>query len=235
MLKKIGHIILCLTLVFLLTNILSFNNGDSNNIVFASGVTIEKGDLLFLEVRPIWAWLPYVETVPGNEGNDHVVIYAGNNEVWEACDYSKIPGRIDGVQNNSMKWIKFVYQIKKVGKINITTIQKQKAIDFCKDQAGELYQWTYDRSESLQANPDCNAYPRISRIIFRILYHDPYDPYIDEWYCSELVWAAYMHAAGINLFTESPGIEYIFGFGLFRAFVPAYDLLESKLIDFYDY
>ena len=79
----------------------------------------------------------------------------------------------------------------------VNDTQKRNAIDFAKRQLGKKFQ-----SEFLGLDGDKNYDPT-----------DASDPHANEWYCSELVWAAYYNCN--NSFSdEKPEEEYIYGEGI---------------------
>ena len=162
---------------------------------------IQPGDILFMEVRQFWQDL---FDLPSNNGdhNDHVAMYIGLNRFIESCDYTAWGGGyLDGVQISPWWWMNVVYCNFTVGRVVSATPTKiLETLGFSICQIGETYQHTYSGYEpyhSWHANPDIND-PQSP-------YYYPDDPYIEYWYCTELVWASYLHQ-GINIdATPNPG------------------------------
>jgi hypothetical protein len=194
--NKFVYTLVCFCLLFLLTGVSSYHSGTSNSV--ASGrtsVSIEVGDILFVDIRPLWVQL---FNLPSNSGdsNDHCAIYAGNNKFWETADYTAWEGGFfDGVQKSSLAWMKWVYCEPQIGKVKYaSSSQKSAAVNFAKSQRWEKYQHSYSSHGGCYwANPDVNAPPAIPQSHPFYNKYNYYDKYIDEWYCSELVWAGYLH------------------------------------------
>jgi len=160
---------------------------------------IEFGDILFMDVRPFWQEL---FDLPSNMGehNDHVAMYIGLNRFIESSDYTPwAGGYLDGVQISPWWWMNLVYCDFTVGTVTSATQgNKLAAVCFAISRLGQQYQHTYqgyDPYHSWHANPDIDD-PESP-------YYYPDDPYINYWYCSELVWAAYLRQ-GINT-DSTPG------------------------------
>ena len=80
-------------------------------------------------------------------------------------------------------------------RVNATTEQKQNAVDFAKLQIGKFFDMPYDRGAK-NYNPE-----------------DPNDSNANQWYCSELPWAAYYNCN--NSFPEEKTVGgYIYGEGI---------------------
>jgi len=168
---------------------------------------VQVGDIIFMEVRNFWQEL---FDLPSNDGehNDHVAMYIGLNRFIESNDYTAWEGGyLDGVQISPWWWMNVVFCDFTVGRVDsATTNQKLEAVAFSLSQIGETYQHSYPNYEpyhSWHANPDIDD-PGSP-------YYYPDDPYINYWYCTEIVWAAYLHQ-GINTdSTPEPvdGIHYL--------------------------
>lgn len=136
---------------------------------------LQIGDLLFVE----GAWW-----VPGASGWDHVAMYIGENRFIEAADYP-------GTRVVTITPLAFYYLwADEIAYGTVTTAsaeQRLAAVDFAWSQLYSPYQDPY---ECWWASPDPN---------------DPDDPYSGQWYCAELVWAAYYNQ-GIDI-DAHPGPE----------------------------
>ncbi len=174
----------------------------SNNI-FPFPKNLKRGDLLFYDLNPI---LTLFEPTIDGYSNDHVMMYIGENSFGrphfiESIDYTSIDlnHHINGVQVTP--WI-MIYLISKhdtitIGKVAANQCQKEHAIDFAISKIGDHYQWAWPdnwRYESWHANP---AITNTSNAFYE-KYYSPEDPYINQWTCAELVWAAYINQ-GIQL------------------------------------
>jgi uncharacterized protein YycO len=175
---------------------------------------IEIGDILFMDVKPILSKVfPPLKShlVPG-EANDHVAMYIGNSIFIEANYYgiekyleeinifyfqNIFSNEKDGVRKTPFIVFWLWGTNFKIGKVNTTNEIKMDAVTFALEQIGKPYQWVWSGGDE---RPIWHVNPNIT---------DPENPFfekynyqdditIDRWYCSELVWAAYLHQ-GINI------------------------------------
>ncbi len=180
------------------TNSIKQNHRRQIQNTFSFPNNLEKGDLLFYDLRPFISL--FEPTNPGF-ADDHVIMYTGRNSIGrhifiEATDYTSIDLdlAINGVQKTP--WI-IIYCIANprtltIAKVHADQNQKQQAINFTLSNLGEHYQWAWPnnwRYESWHANPDITN----TSNPFYDKYYYPDDPCVDQWTCSELVWAAYLH------------------------------------------
>ena len=162
---------------------------------------LEKGDILSFDIKQEIADLLNLRQFPGFS-NDHVVMYigsvAGVQLFIESNDYSVFHfpwSPLNGVQITP--WCIFSLYADEdtflIGKVHVATEQqKLKAIGFSFSRLFDQYQWgspDYDPYHSWHANPDITDHTNP----FYEKYQYPDDPYIDYWYCYELIWAAYLH------------------------------------------
>lgn len=171
-----------------------------NDTAFVSiGLHLEPGDILFMNIKP-----QYVKLF--NLGfNVHTAMFIGDDMFVETGDYRILKnagGQIvdqyefkleeNGVQISSKAWLKLVYENFSIGKpINVSLEQRQQAIGFALSQDEKEYQWG---RIYWYANPNITDIENP----FYSKYYFPDDEYVDSWYCSELVWAAYLQT-GLNL------------------------------------
>lgn len=133
---------------------------------------LRPGDLMFIESKHELG----LEDIPGW---DHIVMYTGTGYTFiESVPYPYC----DGVQYTALsifrRWaadVAFGYVA------TASESQRMGALNFAQSQLGQPYQNAHEESWHANANPD-----------------DPNDPYSDEWMCSELIWASYLHQ-GINI------------------------------------
>ena len=144
------------------------------------------GDLLFIEsiaffhnIRDSW---------------DHVAIYIGNSMFVEANNYTTLPPPFKGkagVQITPLLKYKFWTQYYAFGKVNANESQRLAAVNWALslvDIGGYQVSWG---EGSWWANPDPN---------------DENDPNSNNFYCAELVWAAYYNTSnGVIDLDISPG------------------------------
>jgi len=151
-----------------------------------SGIPI--GDILFMDVRPLWIKLLKLPFNPG-VSNDHAALSLGGDIYVEADNYTifQVVSYLDGVQIHSKAWLNlFFYNFSCACVDNASSEQRLGAVRFALSQIGCPYQNPYEEHfvyDSWHANFD----PA-----------DESDPYSDWWYCSELTWASYFHQ-GINI------------------------------------
>ena len=134
------------------------------------------GDLIFIES------ISYFHNICNSW--DHVAMYIGDNKFIEANDYSGIPppiGGTCGVQITPLWKYKLWTQYCAFGTVrNASDKQRQEAVNWAINQTADgNFQkcWGYG---SWWANPDPN---------------DPNDPNSNNWYCAELIWAAYYNTS----------------------------------------
>jgi uncharacterized protein YycO len=146
---------------------------------------LEPGDIVFK--RPDWS--PYFL--------NHCLLYIGYNDSTGLYVFIEASGVEQQVRyrydNESTLTIGLFYgPFAKVRHVNDT--QKQNAIDFAKRQLGKPFQRDWINKNN---NPEDTAN----------------DSLADEWYCSELVWAAYYNCN--NPFPEEePEDGYVYGAGI---------------------
>ena len=199
---------------------------------------LEPGDILFMDVRPIWLkFFPYSHI--NGYSNDHCALYVGKpfGFKWfvESSNYSIIGiiKYIDGVQLSPMLWLNIIFTNFTYAKVNSATDnQKQQAIKFSIKQIPEPYQvgWASLTSyDSWHANPDLTD----PMNPFYEKYYYPDDPYIDYWTCAELVWAAYLHQ-GIEL-DSTPNLIYDPIEEDYFYYVGTNDIRNSENVTMYEY
>jgi PKD repeat protein len=94
----------------------------------------------------------------------------------------------NGVQKSHSFKLNLLYDQRGLGKVSAANYsQKIKVREFCEDQIGKPYQWVIDGLSS-RANPNITD-PNNTYFDWTVLD----DPYIDNWYCTELIWAGYLH------------------------------------------
>ena len=133
---------------------------------------LQVGDLLFIESRHELG----LQDLPGW---DHIAMYTGKNSYFiESVPYP----HTDGVQITSMFFFTSWADDVAFGYVKTASEEQRiQAYNFEVSQLGRPWQDPYNESWYANADPD-----------------DPDDPYSDEWMCSEIVWAAYLHQ-GINI------------------------------------
>ena len=156
--------------------------------------TLQFGDIIFMDIKPI---ITKLFDLHSNKGfsNDHCAFYIGHNRFIEASDYSMSKLNIfNGVQFTPMLFYKcWAHNFTYARVINASNSQKNQAFKFLLKQFREPYQYSWLGSDdymSWHSNPDIDN-PSSP-------YYYPDDPYLNYWYCSELVWASYLHQ-NINL------------------------------------
>ena len=166
---------------------------------------LDLGDLLFFDITPFFTRYLHLHNFTGFS-NDHVMMYVGTDEKGrrifiESNDYTLLDLnlRINGVQTTRW-WVFLLYvnlQSITIGKVHATNDQKQQAIQFAMSHRGDHYQWGWpndSKYESWHTNPVLTD----SQNPYYKKYYYPDDPYFNQWFCAELVWAAYLHQ-GIEL------------------------------------
>ncbi len=115
---------------------------------------------------------------------DHVAMYIGNNQFIEANDYSSIPppiGGTSGVQITPLWKYKLWTQYCAFGTVkNINEKQRKAAVDWAIAQIDDGNFQKCWGNGSWWANPNPN---------------DKNDPDSNNWYCAELIWAAYYNTS----------------------------------------
>ena len=192
-LKKLFLKIFIILIVFefiIPTGISTYDNVNNNLLV---PEYLEVGDLLFCDmdmefvntVKSLGFDIPYTYTQPG-PSNDHVAMYIGNDQFIEASPYHRgDDGKLHGVLVSDIGLIKLWGKNLKYAKIDVSDDLKENAVKWALSQIGQPYQSDYINK---------NADPL-----------DKSDQYSDEWYCTELVWAAYKNQ-GLNLDDAEEGI-----------------------------
>lgn len=140
-------------------------------------LSLELGDLIFIRTP---GWTGAFDLV--NEHYTHVGMYVGNingiEQMIEASLYPDHKSELNGVHLSPLSG--WAYPTEKFATAyrvkNITPNQRQQAVEFALARRG----WPYDKYVSLKQ-----------------LYGNSY-------YCSELIWAAYYDAAGIDLGQTGP-------------------------------
>jgi len=148
---------------------------------------LEIGDLIFCDLdmdfiknaESLGMDFPYIFTQQG-VSNDHIAMYIGNNKFIEASPYHYNPkdGKLYGVVVSHIGLIKLWGKNIIYARINASKEQKENAVNWAVAQIGQPYQSDY-------INKNSNPY-------------DESDKYSDEWYCTEIIWAAYKNQ-GISL------------------------------------
>ncbi len=187
MYKKIFTIvILFLSIMIFFRPCLGLTCSDSSPGIQHFGISM--GDLLFMDVRPLWKELFDVPYNPGCS-NDHVIISLGGHYYIEAGNYTIFQkfSYFDGVQIHSKVWLNIFFCNFSCASIqNATILQRHGVVRFAISQLGGPYQNPYKNHtvyDSWHANFDPD---------------DITDPYASWWYCSELCWASY-YRQGINI------------------------------------
>jgi hypothetical protein len=210
MVKKYLQIIVCLMLVSLTTNMVPYFNKETETIASATSIDLVKGDIVFVDLQE---WVVNNDLAIPLEGyaNDHVAIYAGKiagiEYFWESAPYFPNINLWNGVQKTSKAIFKLLYKNYQVAKIpGADSSERNDMITFCKNQRGENYQWSYpndSRYETCFVNPDVfenpKPYPYLPGSVYWKYEDALWNEYSYKWHCSELVWAAWLHGAGIDL------------------------------------
>lgn len=154
---------------------------------------LRVGDILFCDVKPIWLKLLDLHSNRGFS-NDHCAFYMGKNRFIEAVDYSLFGNVLDGVQFTPTWFFHCWATNITYGTVtNASCHQKDQAFQFILDQYNEPYQYGwpgFDDYMSWHCNPDIDN-PNSP-------YYYPDDPYLNCWFCSEIIWAGYLRQ-GINI------------------------------------
>ncbi len=174
-----------------------------NNHIIPFPKNIEIGDLLFFDIKPFVTLFTHNRS---GFSNDHVMMYIGVDQLGrnifiESNDYTffDLNNHRNGVQKTAW-WIFLLYvdcSTITIGKVNASDDQKQQAIQFALNHSGDYYQyaWPNDyRYESWHANPVLSN----PNNPFYEKYYYPNDLFSNQWTCTELIWAAYLHQ-GIEL------------------------------------
>ena len=195
---SIGIIFLfCLTIFFPTCNSDSLTNQVANKIKPRMGNDPKSGSL---DLKPGDIAFKHPEVFPDRFPTviPHSLLfvkYIPKNDTYlfiEAGAYVGVQYRYETEENLTGEFYGPFARVK-----TASDTQKQNAIDFAKRQIGKKFQ-----SEFLGLEGDKNYDPT-----------DKSDPLANEWYCSELVWAAYYNCN--NSFSdEKPEKEYIYGEGI---------------------
>jgi uncharacterized protein YycO len=188
MLKKRSHknklnalfLILIIFISIFLTLPTSGNPIEKNKIILNKQPILPEnfqiGDLIFIES------ISFFHNICNSW--DHVAMYIGNNQFIEANDYSGIPSPIGGtcgVQITPLWKYKLWTQYCTFGTVkNISEKQRKTAVDWAKEQIGDGNFQKCWGNGSWWANPNPN---------------DKNDPDSTNWYCAELIWAAYYNTS----------------------------------------
>jgi len=194
----IGLILLLFTAGFsssVSSNIKSLNENNKNSKNYLKiPSNLKRGDIVFFDMKPIWCKLLKFDGTKGFS-NDHCAMYIGNNRFIEASPYRSI---FFGPYKNDKLGVvitpRFIFNLWGTnftfGYVkNATEEQREGAIKWAKTQVGKPYQWAFPNKDNYQSwhacpNPDGSAYdPNGTKY---------YECYPNYWYCSELVWAAYL-------------------------------------------
>ena len=179
--------ILCVIAIFLLIVPTGVSTYENINNKLKVPTYLEIGDLLFCDIdeefiskaQSFGIEIPFIYTNPGLY-DDHVAIYIGDNKFIEASPYHSDSEneKLYGVVISGIGLLKLWSKNIRYGKVNATSEQKENAVEWAINQLGQPYQSDY-------TNKNCDP-------------KDKKDKYSDEWYCTELVWAAYK-SQGIDL------------------------------------
>jgi hypothetical protein len=158
--------------------------------VLSAPAYLQKGDLLFCDYDPEFE--SFIRSVglkihhpftPSGAHNDHVAMYIGNDVFVEACPYFYDGKKASwtGVVTTHMATFNLWAENITFGLLsNVTDEQRDAAVSWALDQLGQPYQ------DGIFPN---NADP-----------NDEHDEKADQWYCAELIWAAYLNQ-GVDLNT----------------------------------
>jgi uncharacterized protein YycO len=156
---------------------------------------------------------------------DHVAMYIGNNQFIEANDYSSIPppiGGTCGVQITPLWKYKLWTQYCTFGSVkNTTEKQRKAAVNWALDQIGDGNFQKCWGNGSWWANPNPN---------------DKNDPDSNNWYCAELIWAAYYNTSNgtIDLDIHPGPLQPPTGDGLHFAVNPQNIASHNKILLYSD-
>jgi hypothetical protein len=176
--------------------IINLNNFQKKSYEQSSSVpeSLQFGDIIFMDVRPV---IGDIFDVHSNKGfsNDHCAFYIGHNWFIEASDYSMSKLNLfNGVQFTPMFFYRcWAHNFTYARIINASSSQKYQAFKFYLKQFREPYQYGWPGFEdymSWHCNPDIDNTSSP--------YYYPDDPYLNYWYCSEIIWSSYLHQ-NINL------------------------------------
>jgi len=159
---------------------------------------LEPGDLLFCDYKPDFEsfvqsfniQVHHPSTTIGPH-NDHVAMYIGNDMFIEACPYfyDEQRGSWIGVVPTHIGTFNLWAENITFGVLsNVTKSQREAAVTWAMEQIGQPYQ---EKIFPKNADPTDNA-----------------DQNSDHWFCSELIWASYLHQdidLQSSLFTVTPG------------------------------
>jgi uncharacterized protein YycO len=165
--------------------------------ILSTPAYLQKGDLLFCDYKPDFEsfarslniQIHHPITTHGPH-NDHVAMYIGNDMFIEACPYfydGEKQAWIGVVTTHIGTFHLWAENITYGVLSNVTKEQREGAVSWALSQIGQPYQ---ENIFPLNDDPT-----------------DTDDPASDQWFCSELVWAAYLHQ-GVELdepsFTVTP-------------------------------
>jgi hypothetical protein len=157
----------------------SENIDNSNKELKSKNLNLELGDIVWrwvdADLFPLFQFFMHPLMVTDIVGNDYEFIEAnGAENVWIRFETE------EWIVNNNI--FDFVYRLKD----DVASYSDiEAAISFAKSQEGKKFAPLFDLYTGIfhykNANPD-----------------DPNDPLSDEWYCTELIWAAY-YTPGIDI------------------------------------
>ena len=196
----VGRVVVFLTLAFMLINIVPYVNEGPKNVVSAV-MNLQKGDIVFGDFTPL-ALAFGGKSLPG-DSNDHVAIVGNYGFFWESCPYIAGTARWGGVQYTHMMFWKLICTNWKVARIPANSSQRNAMITFCQGQWKDDYQWSYVndfRYETCFCDPCWADHPAVTNQTLILKYSEAiHNEYSNQWHCAELVWAAWMHGANIDL------------------------------------
>lgn len=162
---------------------------DSRISIFEQNLSqLQPGDIAFMHPDISPTFLPTII--------DHCLLfieYNSSSDMYVFIEAGAVNSQVQyRYENESSLTGLFFGPFAKVKHANTT--QKQNAIDFAKRQLGKSFQGEWINKNFNPEDTDN-------------------DPYADEWYCSELIWAAYYNCN--NTFPiEKPETGYIYGAGI---------------------
>jgi len=178
--KIISILFILIFTIYLMLNPISANINIFDNIKINKQPILPDnfkiGDLIFIES------ISFFHNICNSW--DHVAMYIGNNQFIEANDYSSIPppiGGTCGVQITPLWKYKLWTQYCAFGTVkNINQSQRQAAVNWAKEQIdiGNFQKCWGNGSWWANSNPN-----------------DKNDPNSNNWYCAELIWAAYYNTS----------------------------------------
>lgn len=199
--RRTPRLVLCLATVSLLVTLLPFL-GEECHTTARAAIPLEQGDILFADLTPLALACGAIPI--SGYSNDHVALYAGKGYVWESAPYFPRLPRWWGVHRTPLLLFRLIYTNWTVAKLTATPAERAAMVQFCAGQHKDHYQWSYPTEPSYQTcfvNPLVDAEPPL----------EPgtplYEKYATAWsvnftthfHCAELVWAAWIHGAQIDV------------------------------------